>query len=191
MHTVTRQHQWPEGDFVVEISEGDINYANPGALVDKYDGEMGEYEDPREAVETAITIAQQWQVDDKDKIVLIAHGGTGGMTMPFEGEPLNEDTFAGLREWAKKLWEEIDKCHRCQAVLGKERYALDDFHANEMEFDYCSSNCAENAKADILKEEHDQIVKAHPNGCPDCGEDLPDDVVNGTDCPECNYTYCL
>jgi hypothetical protein len=55
MHTVTRQLQWPTGNSVVEISEGDINYSNhgefqefinysnPDALVAKYDGEFQEF----------------------------------------------------------------------------------------------------------------------------------------------------
>ncbi len=33
MYTVTRQCQFPDGDYVVEISAGGIDFTNPGELV--------------------------------------------------------------------------------------------------------------------------------------------------------------
>ena len=43
MYTVTRQCQWPDGDNVVEVSVGGIDYCNPDALSPKYAGEFEEY----------------------------------------------------------------------------------------------------------------------------------------------------
>ena len=63
MHTVTRQVNTFEGTKVVEISQGGIDYCNPGALSKRYPGEFEEFANPVEAVEAAILIAQQWQKD--------------------------------------------------------------------------------------------------------------------------------
>ena len=43
MYTVTRQHQWPDGANLVEISSGRLDYTNPDALCAKYAGEFEEY----------------------------------------------------------------------------------------------------------------------------------------------------
>lgn len=38
-----------------------------------------------------------------------------------------------------------------------------------------------------------QPVKAsYPDGeCPDCGEDIPDDVANGEACANCGHVFCI
>lgn len=138
MHTVTRQINTFEGTNVVEISAGGIDYTNPGALSKKYPGEFETFDDPRDAVETAIKIAKAWQNDTEDK-VFIDHGATGGMTMFFDGQELTDTTFTELREWANKEWEELDKCAECGELLGKERYGC---HISS-EYDCCSEYCAE------------------------------------------------
>lgn len=149
MKTVTRQIQWPTGDSVVEISDGGIDYANPDALTARYKGEFNEFSDPREAVEAAIAIAEAWQNDSPDKVIMIGHGGTCGMTMPFEGMEICEETYAALREWAQEQYEELDKCQRCGDVLGKERWT----HPGLPEEDeFCSENCCENHYWDLMKE---------------------------------------
>lgn len=94
IYTVTRQCQWPEGTPVVEVSLGGIDYTNPDALVEKYPGEMEEYHDRVEAAEIAIAICRQWRKDGT-KNAKVAHGATGGMTMPFE-----PCSFKELRAWA-------------------------------------------------------------------------------------------
>jgi hypothetical protein len=140
MWTVTRQSQWPEGTLCVEISRGDINYSNPGMLVGSYPGEGAEFNDPREAVQTAIEIAQAWQKDCPKEKIGIAHGATGGYTMPFEGEELTEETFKGLREWAEKEWEELPKCDHCGGLVGKQFYTSPD-HGDD--FKFCREYCVE------------------------------------------------
>jgi len=145
--TITRQIQWPEGDPVVEVSEGGIDYTNPDALVAKYPGEFDEFKDPQEAVDTAIEICRAW-VKDGEKKAKIGVGATGGMTMPFNG-----GTFQEARKWAKETWEKLEKCPTCEEVvedvqewwqagewIGNEFYPFD--HLDEK---YCSEYCAEKA----------------------------------------------
>ncbi len=81
----------------MEVSAGGLDYTNPDALVARYGGEFETYDDPREAVETAIAICKAWQ-EDGEKNVRIGIGATGGMTMPFETCPFRE-----AREWAKRI----------------------------------------------------------------------------------------
>jgi len=131
MYTITRQAQWPEGTLIVEISEGGIDYCNPDALVQKYDGEFCEYEDPREAVKIALDIAAQWQKDSDEKIV-IGHGGTGGYTMPFE--PSEKE---GLIKWAEKEYAKLDKCPACGEIMQNTKEWYQDG------LKYCSEYCAE------------------------------------------------
>lgn len=89
MQTITRQVQWAtEGEHVVEVSSGGIDYANPDALCKKYPGEFDEFEDPVECMDTAIEIAKKWQLDEPNELIQIGTGYTHGMTMPFEGEPV-------------------------------------------------------------------------------------------------------
>jgi len=140
MWTVTRQSQWPDGGQVVEISSGGIDYTNPGALAAKYPGEMEEYADPREAVEAAIKIAEAWKADAPDKDILIDHGATGGMTMPFDGMELGEETSRELREWAEGRWEAVAKCDQCgEAIRGNPTTLID--YGDDWQF--CGEHCAE------------------------------------------------
>lgn len=138
MWTVSRQCQHPEGDLIVEISQGGIDFCNPDAFSPMFDGELKEYSDPREAVETAIAIAEQWQktIKDKDEI-FIGRGATGGMTMPFDGEPLTEETFASLRAHAEDIYEKLPKCDNCGGLIGKEKY-----HLEILDHTACSEFCA-------------------------------------------------
>jgi len=95
-YTITRQVQWPEGRPVVEISSGGIDYTNPDALSQKYAGEFQTYDDPVEAVETAIEICRAWRKDG-ERTARLGIGATGGMTMPFD-----TCTFKEATEWARQ-----------------------------------------------------------------------------------------
>jgi hypothetical protein len=138
MFTVTRQRQWPDGDNVVEVSAGGLDYCNPDALAAKYAGEFQEFADPRAAVETAIEIVRQWRKDSGERIA-IGCGATHGMTLPF-----SPDTFRGAREWAKRTWEKLEKCAGCGEPMpdSKREY----WRANEWDgLEYCSESCATRA----------------------------------------------
>ena len=102
MYTITRQAYWPDGQLVVEIARGGIDYCNPDALVKKYPGEFQEFEDPREAAQVALKILKCWGRDCPGVEIQIAYGDTCGTTMPFE--PVSEDE---LFEWAHQEYREI------------------------------------------------------------------------------------
>lgn len=147
MYTVTRQLQWPAGQHMVEVSYGSLDYTNPDALSARYPGEFKTFHDPREAVETAITIQEQWQHDTKDKKVHIGVGDTMGMTMPFEA-----DTPEAVTKWAEKEYESLTKCPRCGDVIeDDEGYTIEMLE----EVLFCSEQCAENEYRDLHCEEDD------------------------------------
>lgn len=143
-YTITRQCQWPEGNLMVEISYGGIDYCNPDALIKEYDGEFKEFEDPREALKVAFSIRDKWKKDSGEEIS-IGVGYTGGMTMPFE--PSSDDE---LIEWAEKEYEKLEKCPICNEIMeGKYEYYLRTNVYPDGEVDiyydgykYCSEKCA-------------------------------------------------
>lgn len=136
---VSRQSYWgvePEDQNVVEIAAGGLDYANADMLSAKYPhlGEGEEYDDPRDALKAALEIRDAWRKDAPHLVINVAHGYTGGMTMPFEG---TEDEKA-LWEWANTAWEALPKCDQCGGVLPEE-YFMDEFR----ELKFCSERCAE------------------------------------------------
>jgi hypothetical protein len=137
MYFVSRQCYWgvdTDDQNVVEIASGGLDYANPDMLVEKYAGEGQEYKDPREALEAALSIAKQWKQDKPELVINIAHGFTGGYTMPFE--PDSEDQ---LKAWAQEIYESLKKCDHCGDVMGKEVWHVTD---DPDLGDFCSENCA-------------------------------------------------
>ena len=142
-YTVTRQRQWPDGTPVVEISAGGLDYTNPDALVAKYQGEFETFDDPREAVDTAIAICKAWR-QDGERRARVGHGATGGMTMPFD-----TCTFPEARAWAKKRYEKLPKCDRCGDLLPEKHYTIPDLD-DEV---FCREYCAEQRYAEAFPEE--------------------------------------
>jgi hypothetical protein len=137
MFTVTRQRQFPDGENVVEVSAGGLDYTNPDALGAKYAGEFEEFADPREAVETAIQIVRDWRKDSRSR-VSIGVGSTLGMTLPF-----SPDTFAHARAWAKQAWESLEKCAGCGKPLPDSRKRWHEIDWDGLE--YCCESCATRA----------------------------------------------
>jgi hypothetical protein len=134
---VSRQKYWPEGDRVVEVAGGGLDYANPDMLVEAYPdlGEGKEYIDPREAVKAAISIRDAWKIDTPYQ-VRVEVGYTGGWTMPFAEEPTDEE----LLEWAENQFQDLEKCDACGIVLEDGR-----LWGNELSPDskFCSETCAD------------------------------------------------
>ena len=143
-YTVTRQHQWPGGDYVVEVSAGGQDYTNPDALGVNF-ARLGEGEtflSPVAAVEAAIAICRAWRKDGAPK-AKIAYGATGGMTMPFD-----PCTYEEAKKWAAKKEAELPRCDRCGELL-PEKY----FSVPEMDGDrFCREYCAEEAYAQACTE---------------------------------------
>lgn len=156
---VSRQCEYPDGDNVVEIATGGLDYANPGMLGPRWAslGEGQEFTDPREAVEAAINVRDQWQkllqhngeLPDID----ISFGSTGGFTLPLPR--MSDDE---LKEKADKLYEKLPKCDECGELLGKETYTHD-YAMNDEKF--CRTYCAEkNYNSHISSETEDDIAIA-------------------------------
>ena len=142
-YTVTRQIQWHNGGAVVEVSSGGLDYANPDALVQKYEGEFQTFDDPVEAAETAIAICKVWRKDGAPR-ASVGYGGTGGITMPFDPCGYRE-----LRKWAKKRYEQLPKCDRCGELLPKHPYIVfDDPDLGK----FCREYCAEEAVGRSMSE---------------------------------------
>ena len=134
---VSRQSYWGVDEDeanVVEIAAGGCDYANADMLVEKYEGEGQEYYDPREAVEKAIKIAKAWKKDQPKLKIGIAHGFTGGYTMPFEASEIKD-----LRKWAKEAFEKLAKCDRCGELIEGDGYVL----YGEPDLKFCREYCAE------------------------------------------------
>ena len=147
MYCVTRQSQWGTGELVVEISEGGLDYTNPDALSAKYKGEFQEFSDPREAVDTAIRIGEEWQKVEPIEKILIAMGCTSGNTIPFEGMEMTPENLLALKEEAKKIWDSLEKCAQCGKVMGEEKFGMYAL------YNCCSERCAERWFADHVEEE--------------------------------------
>jgi len=145
VYTVTRQHQWPDGGRLVEISAGGFDYTNPDALVATF-ANLGEGEtfiSPVKAVEAAIAVCEAWRADGCPE-AQISHGATGGMTMPFD-----PCTYEEARAWAEKREALMTRCDHCGELLGRDRYiamGLDDFV-------FCGESCAQCAYEDNQPEE--------------------------------------
>jgi hypothetical protein len=139
---VSRQCYWgadPDEANVVEIASGGLDYANPDMLVSKYAGEGTEHTDPREAVTTAIEIAELWKKDSPSLKIGIAHGFTGGYTMPFEPQEVEE-----LKKWAEEAYQNLAKCDQCGELLPEEHWtSTEDPDLGK----FCSEYCCDKAVA--------------------------------------------
>lgn len=135
---VSRQNYWdrcaPEAS-VVEVVIGGSDYANADMLGVKWPhlGEGKEFSDPREAVEAAIAICEEWKKEDE--YASVGMGATLGFTMSFDGE--DYDT---LRKRAEEMYQKLPKCAQCGELLGKETYTHDYADQDEK---FCREYCAE------------------------------------------------
>ena len=138
---VSRQGYWgadPDECWVVEIAGGGRDYANPDMLCAKYAGEGEEYEDPREAVEAALAIAESWRNDAPDKVISVAYGHTMGFTMPFEPTKQKKKK---LRQWAEETYNKLPRCDQCGGLLPERHLEY------EEGFKFCREYCAEKWQA--------------------------------------------
>ena len=175
-YVVTRQMQWPDGDPVVEVSEGGMDYTNPDALFARYPGEFEVFQNPMDAVETAVEICRAWRKDGKNdrdtgQFARVGVGATGGHTMPFEG-----GSFTEARQWAKETWEKLEKCPTCGKVVEDLQewwrageWIGDDFLPFDDGEKYCSEYCAEKGSTfsveclecnELLET---KVMHSHPN----------------------------
>ena len=138
---VSRQKYWnvdPEDGTIVEVAQGGSDYANPDQLCAKYPrlGEGKEFDDPREAIEAAISVCEAWRADGVPS-AKVAFGYTGGNTLPFEG-----DEYDSLRQRAEALYDKMDKCECCGGILpDKRKRYMHSYMPGE--FVFCSERCAD------------------------------------------------
>lgn len=146
---VSRQVHWPDGDHMVEIAQGGLDYSNPGMLTPhralKPLGEGREYVDPVEAVEAAIAVRKGWielltASGNEVPEVGLGMGFTGGNTMPF-----SDTTEETLLKRAEELRDKLPKCSRCGDLLGSPHFTLPD---DPFDDKFCSPECAEREAED-------------------------------------------
>ncbi len=170
---VSRQMYWPDGEQVVEVAGGGLDYANPDMLVSGWPelGEGKEYEDPREALKAAILIRDAWITNliDRGKLVLsnaededdgrprVETGHTMGFTMPFCSYPADEE----LAEWAEKRYIELVKCATCSAIL-TESYAQHPMYSEDDDPKFCP-------------DDNRYCIEKHYGQCAQCSELLDGD----------------
>lgn len=165
---VHRIHRWPDGAFLVEVSEG-MDSADPGVLTEKYRhlGEFVAYDNPKEAAIAAVRIQRQWEKDNpgfwmEHPPTLSAIGLVGELGIPSE-----EMTALELFTWARKRYELIPRCARCNNPYSEnERYTIYDSFDDE---GFCSEYCAEETYLANLREmQGDEVfynnLKAYQEG---------------------------
>lgn len=139
---------------VVEVAVGGQDYANPNMIAERWSrlGEGNEFEDPREAIEAAIQIRNEWKKnpplgdeDGKPVRIEVVFGSTGGNTIPFEvtlktgDDDIERASDEELQAKGERIWEKLPKCAECGELLGEEKYG----DPNLGEFNCCSERCAE------------------------------------------------
>lgn len=147
---VHRIHRWPDGAFLVEVSEG-RDSADPGVLTTRYRnlGEGDAFFNPRNAATAAVRIMKQWQKDDPVKfsdnmVTLSAIGLIGEL-----GVPAEEMSALELFKWAKRQYALMPRCGRCgDPFRSDERYTIYDSYDEE---GFCTDYCAETAYLERLK----------------------------------------
>lgn len=134
---VSRQSYWPDGELVVEIAGGGLDYANPDMLHDSkglYCKWEREYQDPKEALKAAISIREVWARVEPDEQIRIECGYTHGWTVPFAEEPTDEQ----LQEWADEEMKHYPECPWCEEVMWTEERWFHDLSDKK----FCSERCA-------------------------------------------------
>ena len=149
MYTVTRQHQWPSGDHVVEVSAGGQDYTNPDALVESFArlGEGETFASPVLAVEAAINICEAWRRDG-GPTAQIGYGATWGATMPFD-----PCTYEEAREWAAKREEQMPRCDGCGELLPEEHYTVPELDGERFCREFCAEEAYRSACAELVVED--------------------------------------
>lgn len=112
---VHRIHNWPDGNFFVEVSAG-RDSANPGVMGCKYRklGEFGEFDDPREAAIAAVRVWRQWRKDSRDEDITLSMNGQVAGEM---GIPGDEVDVIELFKWARHEYNGLLRCSRCGEII--------------------------------------------------------------------------
>jgi hypothetical protein len=150
MYFVSRQCYWPDGQNAVEVVTVGIDNAGPDMLTAKYLGEGGLYANPREAIEVAMIIADQWQWDmGKDFLIEIVAGNTWGGSICLAGQDMS---VTELKAWAEREYKSLPTCEWCEEIIVNERWS------NDYGYSCCSEYCAEESYSALRKAEVDDYL---------------------------------
>jgi len=143
MYFVSRQFYYYQQINVVEIAYPSIDSSGPDMLIEKYAGEGEEYKNPIEALEIALNIASNWQVDIPDEDIFITFG-----CMEFgEGEPINPKDLEALEELKQNIqkhYESLPKCSYCGELIDEKEYYINE-DSQWTDDKFCSEFHAEKA----------------------------------------------
>ena len=144
---VHRVLRWPDGDRLVELSEG-RDSADPGVLGTKYKHlhEGWELNNPKEAAVCAVRIMRAWEADDPgDEPIFLGLIGLAGEL----GIPADDVSARELFTWARRRLDAIPKCAYCGDPIEGEEYKVWDSPFDDV---YCREFCAEEAHAHMYEE---------------------------------------
>ncbi len=143
---------WPDGDTFVEVSEG-IDAADPGRMGIKYPHlhEGWAFDDPVEAAEAGIKIANAWSQDKPDlEIGITAQGQLAGEMGMRADDDMNE---GDVMAWAQKRKDIMPKCAYCGDLIGEVTYYNSDFISDDR---YDKEFCAEQAYSEWLMDNEEE-----------------------------------
>jgi hypothetical protein len=134
---VSRQHYYYQDIKVVEIAYPSIDYSGSDMLTTEYAGEGSTFDDPREALQTAINIRDMWSKDSEEDI-----GLTFGHFDMCEGEP---QEIEELKKEVNKFYEDLPKCDYCGEIINEKEYYTNDDVRDDTDIKFCSEYCSEKA----------------------------------------------
>lgn len=156
-YIVTRQANYgtdPIDEYMVQLSDGGWDHVGPGKLVEQYieQGEDSEHDDPRQALEACIRVAEAWTRDTGVPKYIEYSYGSAAWIIPFAVETYNEG-----RARAEEEFENLPKCDECGKVLSTNKRDIWRAVEPELLLDdeaYCSEFCANSAIQEALKDLH-------------------------------------
>ncbi len=143
---VTRQKNfYDSGAHSVEIAYG-VDNVSPGAMSNFFIEDFAEEDDPREIAEIAIILRKHWArilgirwfsnwAEGIHPLPFTISGASSIGLYPTVNDGL---TAAGLRRWAKEMYEKMPKCEHCGTPTEDEYQ--DEFGEK---YPCCSEYCAE------------------------------------------------
>jgi len=133
-YVVSKQHYFYSGEYAVEVAAGGLDCAGCDAL-----SIVGEWNDPRDAVEVAINTWLEWGKEMVDTNIILTYGYNLDM---IEGSCCEQETIIeDIRLWGEQEYSELDKCDRCGDILSDndDHWVLHDYDG----YTFCSENCAD------------------------------------------------
>lgn len=132
---ISRQRYRSDNCLYLEVACGGKKNSGKDFLNPRYEGEGKTLTDPRDAINIAEKMHRRWHMDysDENKRLIIV-----GLDKPLTFE-FTTAGIAAAKNWASKIFLNMEKCGLCLKVLGnREKYQLDDIKNTA----FCSEMCA-------------------------------------------------